>query len=234
MKVTTNTTARWTLFFFVTSLFYISTKAFCITRLSHPVQSSLLFSSEPEATPSTAGDSRNSTPPTTQQAAYGTSKDLPNSYVRCGKCQTVFALTEEDLGPGRGRRLECSVCSHTWFQSKDRIMTIKNDYELIPLPQDDLDRISVNIQEGKSPSFLGEIKLYVGNIAFECHEDDLMEVFSKVGEVGDVSLVRDETGRNRGFGFITMRTKEDGQKAMEQLDGMPIRGRKIAVRESTN
>jgi len=47
-------------------------------------------------------------------------------------------------------------------------------------------------------------------------------------------LVRDEDGKNRGFGFVTMRSKDDGQKAMAELDGTPIRGRKIAVRESNN
>jgi len=52
--------------------------------------------------------------------------------------------------------------------------------------------------------------------------------------VGDVSLVRDEEGKNRGFGFVTMRTKDGGQKAMEKLDGTAVRGRKIAVRESNN
>ncbi|EEC43490.1 predicted protein [Phaeodactylum tricornutum CCAP 1055/1] len=81
---------------------------------------------------------------------------------------------------------------------------------------------------------MGDVKIYVGNIAFECHEDDILAEFSRIGPVGDVSLVRDEEGRIRGFGFVTMRSKEDGQKAIDALDGMPVRGRKIAVRESNN
>ena len=113
-------------------------------------------------------------------------------------------------------------------------MSLNDDYEIVPLPKEDLGRIKTNIEEGKSPKFLGETKLYVGNIAFECHEDDLKHVFSDVGDVGDVSLVRDADGKNRGFGFVTMRTKEDGQKAIDELDGIHIRGRNIAVRESTN
>lgn len=113
-------------------------------------------------------------------------------------------------------------------------MTLKDDFEVIPLPEEDMERIKTNIEEGKSPKFLGEIKLYVGNIAFECHEDDILNVFSEVGGVGDVSLVRDAEGKNRGFGFVTMRTKDDGMKAIEELDGANIRGRRIAVRESTN
>ena len=170
-----------------------------------------------------------------RQAQYGDTLDFPDSYVRCGRCQTIYAVAEDDLGRGRGRRLECSVCHHSWFQSKDRLMTLKkDDYELLPLPQRDLDRIQKNIAEGKSPRFLGSKKLYVGNIAFECHEDDFYEIFGKCGDVGSVSLIRDEEGKNRGFGFITMRTDEDGDRAMAELDGMSIRGRNIAVRESNN
>jgi RNA recognition motif-containing protein len=103
---------------------------------------------------------------------------------------------------------------------------------MVPLPQVDRDRITTNIQEGKEPKHVGDCKLYVGNIPFTCHEDDLFEVFSQIGEVGEVNLVRDDDGKIRGFGFITMRTKEEGLKAIEQLNGTPIRGRNMAVRES--
>lgn len=161
--------------------------------------------------------------------------EFSETYVRCGKCQTIYALTEDDLGPnGRGRRLECSVCAHSWFQSKDRIMFIKDGFEYVKMADEDLTRISQNIEEGRKPSFLGETKLYVGNIAFECSEDDIQETFGEIGPVGEVSLVRDELGRIRGFGFITMRFKADGQKAIDALDGSEIKGRKIAVRESNN
>lgn len=166
-----------------------------------------------------------------RQASYGVDRDMPDSYVRCGKCQTVYAMTEEDLG-GRGRRLECSVCDHSWFQSKDRLMTLTSELEMSPLPQRDLDRIKNNMEEGKPAKFMGEKKLYVGNIAFQCHEDDFFEVFGKCGDVGEVSLVRDDEGKIRGFGFVTMRTNEGGDKAIADLDGTMIRGRSIAVRES--
>lgn len=156
------------------------------------------------------------------------------SYVRCGRCEAVYSILEGDLGRGKGRRLECSVCGHSWFQSKDRIMEVKSGYQMVPLPEADKNRISLNIEEGKDPKFMGDVKLYVGNVAFECHEDDIFEIFSRVGNVGDVSLVRDDDGKNRGFGFVTMRTKEEGHRAIEELDGASVRGRNIAVRESNN
>jgi predicted Zn finger-like uncharacterized protein len=168
-----------------------------------------------------------------RQGLYGTDLEMPSSYVRCAKCQTAYALSTEDLG-GRGRRLECSVCNHAWFQTKDRLLTLTSEFELSPLPERDLERIQSNLNEGKSAKYMGDKKLYVGNLAFQCHEDDLYEIFGRFGDVGEVNLVRDEDGRPRGFGFVIMRTEEGGDRAITELDGMIIRGRNIAVRESNS
>lgn len=105
---------------------------------------------------------------------------------------------------------------------------------MVPLPEMHLNRIKTNIEQGQSPKYCGDSKLYVGNIAFASTEKDIFELFSDLGEVGDVALVRDEQGRNRGFGFVTMRTKEAGDAAIEKLDGSELNGRNIAVRESNN
>ena len=113
-------------------------------------------------------------------------------------------------------------------------MTLNNGFEMIPLPDTDKERIASNIEEGKSPKFTGDSKLYVGNISFDATEDDILEVFSEAGSVGSIALVRDEQGRNRGFGFVTMRTKEEGEAAMEKLNGVDLKGRTLAVRESNN
>ena len=183
----------------------------------------------------TATKSTTTTALASQQAEYGQSLEFPETYVKCGKCQSVYAIKEQDLGDkGRGRRLSCSVCGHSWFQSKDRLMSLNDNFEMIPLPDTEKERIELNIKEGKNPGFVGDAKLYVGNIAFECHEEDLAEIFADVGPVGEVSLVRDNEGKIRGFGFITMRSKDDADKAIEQLDGVEVRGRKLTVRESNN
>mmetsp|Transcript_23642 Transcript_23642/g.35954 ORF Transcript_23642/g.35954 Transcript_23642/m.35954 type:complete len:240 (+) Transcript_23642:160-879(+) len=185
--------------------------------------------------PSTPAPSIPSAPATTNQAQYGNETPFPATYAQCGRCQSAFGLTEADLGEGgRGRRLECSVCGHSWFQSKDRLMTLAQGFEINPLPETDMKRIKTNIEEGRSPKFMGDSKLYVGNIAFGSTEDDIRGLFADIGDVGDVALVRDEMGRNRGFGFVTMRTKEDGQKCIDDLDGVELNGRNLAVRESNN
>ena len=113
-------------------------------------------------------------------------------------------------------------------------MTMKDGFEMIDRPSYEIDRINLNMRENKPPNFLGDHKLYVGNIAFECSEQDIYDLFAEVGSVGDVSLVRDDFGKNRGFGFVTMRTNDDGEKAIEQLDGADVKGRSIAVRPSNN
>ena len=113
-------------------------------------------------------------------------------------------------------------------------MTMSDGFEMVSLPEMHRKRIETNMEEGKSPKFTGHGKLYVGNISFSCTEADIFETFAEIGEVGDVSLVRDEIGRNRGFGFVTMRSKEDGDKAMAKLDGFDLHGRNIAVRESNS
>eukprot|EP00527_Entomoneis_sp_CCMP2396_P001980 CAMPEP_0198137466 /NCGR_PEP_ID=MMETSP1443-20131203/942_1 /TAXON_ID=186043 /ORGANISM="Entomoneis sp., Strain CCMP2396" /LENGTH=210 /DNA_ID=CAMNT_0043798895 /DNA_START=152 /DNA_END=784 /DNA_ORIENTATION=+ len=169
-----------------------------------------------------------------KQAEYGKSEEMPNTYVKCGKCQTCFAVAPADLGNGRGRRLGCSVCDHSWFQSLDRVMTLRDGFEMGELPESDKERMELNKKEDRPIGFVGDAKLYVGNISFDCHEDDLKAVFEQAGVVGEISLVRDDEGKIRGFGFVTMRTKEGAKKAMEELHGANVRGRNIAVRESTN
>jgi RNA recognition motif-containing protein len=62
----------------------------------------------------------------------------------------------------------------------------------------------------------------------------LFEIFAELGEVGEVSLVRDDEGKNRGFGFITMRSQDVADRAIEALDGVDMRGRKLTVRASNN
>jgi cold-inducible RNA-binding protein len=77
------------------------------------------------------------------------------------------------------------------------------------------------------------MKLYVGNLAFQTSSDDLQELFSQAGTVESASVVEDrETGRSRGFGFVEMSSKEEGQKAIEQFNGKEVNGRNLNVNEA--
>ncbi len=76
-------------------------------------------------------------------------------------------------------------------------------------------------------------KLYVGNLSFNTSNEDLQELFGQAGTVESVNVVEDrDTGRSRGFGFIEMSSKEEGQKAIEQFNGKEVGGRALTVNEA--
>ena len=73
-------------------------------------------------------------------------------------------------------------------------------------------------------------KLFVGNLSFNTTENDLQDAFAAHGTVIETNLMMDrETGRPRGFGFITMSSPEEAQKAIEALNGKSIDGRALTV-----
>ncbi|HKQ40655.1 MAG TPA: RNA-binding protein [Verrucomicrobiae bacterium] len=76
-------------------------------------------------------------------------------------------------------------------------------------------------------------KLYVGNLSFDVTENDLQDAFSKHGPVAEAVLVMDKVSqRPRGFGFVTMETKEGADAAIKALNGSEWNGRKITVNEA--
>ena len=76
-------------------------------------------------------------------------------------------------------------------------------------------------------------KLFVGNLNYRTTPEGLREVFAVHGEVLDVFIGTDrETGRSRGFGFVTMGSKEAGQAAIEGLNGKDFEGRALVVNEA--
>jgi RNA recognition motif-containing protein len=73
-------------------------------------------------------------------------------------------------------------------------------------------------------------KLFVGNLSFETTENDLQDAFAAHGTVTEANMMTDRTtGRPRGFGFITMGTPEEAQKAIAALNGSQLGGRALTV-----
>src|SRR5262252_273623 len=73
-------------------------------------------------------------------------------------------------------------------------------------------------------------KLFVGNLDFKVTENELQNAFAAHGTVVEASLVTDrETGRPRGFGFVTMSSPEEAQKAIDALNGKELGGRALNV-----
>ena len=77
-------------------------------------------------------------------------------------------------------------------------------------------------------------KIYVGNLSFNTTENELRDLFAADGrEVSEVAVINDrETGRPRGFGFVTMASAADAQAAISALDGHELDGRALRVNEA--
>ncbi|WP_235048393.1 RNA recognition motif domain-containing protein [Arcticibacter svalbardensis] len=73
----------------------------------------------------------------------------------------------------------------------------------------------------------------MASLPFKLEESDIKETFEEYGEVSSVKLVLDkETGRKKGFGFVEMPDDEQAKKAIEDLNGLEIFGRAIAVTQA--
>ena len=73
-------------------------------------------------------------------------------------------------------------------------------------------------------------KLFVGNLSFNTTENDLQDAFAAHGSVVEANLMMDRmTGRARGFGFVTMSTPEEAEKAIAAMNGAQMDGRALTV-----
>jgi RNA recognition motif-containing protein len=73
-------------------------------------------------------------------------------------------------------------------------------------------------------------RIFVGNLSFETTENDLNDAFAAFGTVTEANLMMDRTtNRSRGFGFVTMSSDEEAQKAIDGLNGKELNGRAITV-----
>ena len=76
-------------------------------------------------------------------------------------------------------------------------------------------------------------KLFVGNLSFNTTENDLQDAFAAHGTVTEANLMTDRsTGRPRGFGFVTMGSTEEAQKAIDAMNGANLDGRNLTVNEA--
>ena len=77
------------------------------------------------------------------------------------------------------------------------------------------------------------MNIYVGNLSFDTTDDELRELFAGFGEVDSVNIIMDKySGRSRGFGFVEMQEKADGERAIQELGGNELMERAIRVNEA--
>ena len=77
------------------------------------------------------------------------------------------------------------------------------------------------------------MKIYVGNLSYNTTQASLEEQFGAFGKVDEVAIINDrETGRPRGFAFVSMANDADGQQAIDGMNGVELDGRTLTVNEA--
>jgi len=77
------------------------------------------------------------------------------------------------------------------------------------------------------------MNIYVGNLSYEVNEEDLQEAFEAFGQVESVRVIKDKySGQSKGFGFVEMPAKAEGQSAIDGLNGKELKGRTLNVNEA--
>jgi len=75
--------------------------------------------------------------------------------------------------------------------------------------------------------------IYVGNLSYDSSEETVSDAFSEFGNVDRVKIITDrETGRSKGFGFVTMKDEAEGNAAIEGMNGASLEGRPLRVNEA--
>ncbi len=77
------------------------------------------------------------------------------------------------------------------------------------------------------------MNIYVGNLSYSTSEDNIAELFEKIGEVDSVRIITDrDTGRSKGFGFVEMTNDEEAKTAIDKLNETEFDGRNLTVNEA--
>jgi len=77
------------------------------------------------------------------------------------------------------------------------------------------------------------MNIYVGNLSYNASEEDLRSAFAAYGQVASVTIIKDKfSGESRGFGFVEMPTDDEGQAAIDGLNGADVKGRALKVNQA--
>lgn len=77
------------------------------------------------------------------------------------------------------------------------------------------------------------MNIYVGNLSREASEEDLRQAFEAFGQVSTINIIKDKfSGEPRGFAFIEMPSKDEGQAAINGMNGKELKGRALTVNEA--
>ena len=127
------------------------------------------------------------------------------------------------------RRSALRLPSQQAFGTAPNAFALELSDRASPLEQVQAQRIRCPLQIWKGSI----VKIYVGNLSYNTGEDGLRSLFSQHGAVSDVFVASDrETGRSRGFGFVTMPDDAQAKAAIEKCNGNQLDGRTLTVNEA--
>jgi RNA recognition motif-containing protein len=103
----------------------------------------------------------------------------------------------------------------------------------LPTPEQAMRNMEARSNASRSAATI-PCRLFVGGLSWDTSEDVLRSTFDEHGPVADAVILKDRnTGRSRGFGFVTMANRKDATKAIAALDGAELDGRSLVVNVAT-
>lgn len=138
------------------------------------------------------------------------------------KCTLCGTDTTVPFEPTPGKPIRCKDCM-------DKVNDGKATKEELAAEREVLTKARSQAAEAAG------IKLFVARLSFDASEEDVRNLFSTHGEITECSIAKDrDTGKSRGFAFVKFASRKAGEKAIKELDGAEIHGRKISVQESND
>ena len=135
-------------------------------------------------------------------------------------CTLCGTKTEVPFKPTPGKPIRCRDCMDKVKEGTATKEELANE------------RKTLVAARSKAEESMGA-KLFVGGLSYDATEDELREIFSAHGNLKDVHIATDkETGRSKGFAFVTFSSKKEGTSAIKELNDTEIHSRKITVQES--
>jgi len=148
------------------------------------------------------------------------SNSRPQRTMHPTNCTLCNVKTEVPFVPTPGKPIRCRDCMSKVKEGKASKDALSKEREILMKA-----RSKISEEAG--------IKLFVASLDYEITEDELKKVFSPFGEIKDLHIASDrETGKSKGFAFVTFKNVKDGKKAISQLKNKELNGRKISIQES--
>lgn len=158
-------------------------------------------------------------------------KDMEEFFSSVGKVRDVRLITDNKTRRSKG-------IAYVEFGNSDSVPLAMGltGQKLLGVPilvsasQAEKNRLAMAGNASTAKGMSGPMRLYVGSLHFNITEDMLQGIFEPFGKIDHINLVNDnETGRSKGFGFVTFHNAEDAKKALDQLNGFELAGRPMKV-----